>query len=543
MSSTPQQIQPRPYETGLNSEAALAVARRMVSMMKAFKPAFAVAVAAALTIVVAGFGSTSATKPTIVIGTTDSLVSFDPAASGETDNFNLYQGLLQVPPGQSAPAPEAAQACAWKSSRVYACTLKPGLRFSNGDALTSADVKFSIDRLISIKSGTGLSYLFSSLKQVKTPTPTTVEFQLKQHDSTWPFLLSTAAAVIVPSHVYSATAIQPFDKIVGSGPYTLATYKPGQQAVFKPNPTYTGSTPAKNGLVIVQYFSQASTLKLAIERGDVDVAYRSLSPTDIQSLRGNSNVKIITGNGAEIRYVVFNTKLTPVNNAAVRRAIAYSINRAAIAKNVYDGTVKPLYSMVPAGYAGHVDAYATVYGRSPNVGRARAILAAAHIQTPVSIQMWWTPTHYGPLSGDEYTEIQRQLDGTGLFKVSLSSTEWQNYAGTALRKDVYPAFELGWTPDYPDATDYTTPFYGSTAILGNHYANPRVSKLITSALTATSESARLRDLSQVQLLAARDAPTLPIWQGEQLAVVRSNVKGVQSTFDPSFTLRYALITK
>jgi peptide/nickel transport system substrate-binding protein len=501
------------------------------------------AIAASVVVVAAGFGGKAADSSTIIIGTTDQLVSFDPAASGETDNFNLYQGLLHIPPGKNAPAPDAAQTCGWQSALVYECTLKPGLKFSNGQSLTSADVKFSIDRLISLKTDTGLSYLFGSLSQVVTPNPTTVVFQLKKHDSTWPFLLSTAAAVIVPTGVYSATAVQSFDNIVGSGPYTLASYKAGEQAVFKPNPNYTGSTPPKNSLVIVQYFSQASALKLAIERGDIDVAYRSLSPTDIKSLRSNKNVKVITGDGAETRYIVFNLKLAPSKTAAVRQAIAYSINRAAIAKNVYDGTVKPLYSMVPAGYAGHVDAYATAYGRSPNVAKARALLKAAHITTPVPVQIWWTPSHYGPLSGDEYIEIQRQLQATGLFKVKLSSTEWQQYAGTALGKNVYPAFELGWTPDYPDATDYTTPFYGSTAILGNHYANAKVIKLVNAAQLATTDATRLKDLEQIQLLAAKDSPTLPIWQGEQLAVVRSNVKGVQSTFDPSFTLRYALISK
>jgi peptide/nickel transport system substrate-binding protein len=513
--------------------------------MKRYIGAALVAAAATLVLLVAtAFGSgVASSKSTIVIGTTDQLVSFDPAASGETDNFNIYQSLLRIAPGGNTPTPDLAKSCAFKSATTYVCTLKSGQKFSNGQALTAKDVKFSFDRLRGINADTGLAYLFSSLDTVAASNDTTVVFTLKQHDSTWPFLLSTAAAVIVPSGAYSATALQTPDKIVGSGPYRLVSYKPNQQAVYAPNPLYGGQDKPQNKLVIVQFFDQSSSLKLAIERGDVDVAYRSLTPTDIKSLSKNKNVRVVTGPGAEIRYMVFNLKLPPADKAAARRAVAYVIDRASIAKNVYNDTVVPLYSMVPAGYAGHVDAYAKVYGTTPSVAKARAELQKAGVATPVQIEIWYTPSHYGPNSADEYTEIKRQLEASGLFKVTLNSTEWQQYAKTALRADQYPVFELGWFPDYPDATDYTTPFYGSTAILGNHYASNRLVRLINDTLSTSSDKARLTDLQKIQMIAAVDAPTIPVWQGKQLAVVRSNVHGIEKTLDPSFTLRFALISK
>lgn len=513
--------------------------------MKRYIGAAFLAAAAALAVLVATAlgGGVASSKSTIIIGTTDQLVSFDPAASGETDNFNIYQSLLRIPPGGNTPTPDLAKSCAFKDPTTYVCTLKSGQKFSNGQAVTAQDVKFSLDRLRGINSDTGLSYLFSSLDTVAAPNNTTVVFTLKKHDSTWPFLLSTAAAVIVPSGVYSATTLQTPDKIIGSGPYRLVSYKPSEQAVYTPNPLYSGPDKPQNKLVIVQFFASSSSLKLAIERGDVDVAYRSFTPTDVKSLSKNKNVRVVTGPGAEIRYMVFNLKLPPGVKAAARRAVAYVIDRASIAKNVYNDTVVPLYSMVPAGYAGHVDAYAKIYGKKPNLAKARVLLQNAGIATPVPIEIWYTPSHYGPNSADEYTEIKRQLEASKLFKVTLNSTEWQQYAKTALRADQYPVFELGWTPDYPEATDYTTPFYGPTAILGNHYASNRITRLINDELATSSDKARLADLQKIQMIAAVDAPTIPIWQGKQLAVVRSNVHGIEKTLDPSFTLRFALISK
>ena len=162
-----------------------------------------------------------------------------------------------------------------------------------------------------------------------------------------------------------------------------------------------------------------------------------------------------------IRYLVLNTKIAPTDNPAVRQAIAYLMPRATIASRVYHGLVKPLYSMVPAGLPGHVDAFAELYGKSPNVAKAKAALTKAGVATPVSIELWYTPTHYGDSSADEFAEIQRALQASGLFKVTLKSAEWAQYSD-ALGKQ-YGAFQLGWFPDYVDSENYLLPFYHRAA--------------------------------------------------------------------------------
>src|SRR6185312_10263664 len=99
-------------------------------------------------------------------------------------------------------------------------------------------------------------------------------------------------------------------------------------------------------------------------------------------------------------------------------------------------------SMVPAGLPGHVNAFGELYGLAPSTAKAKAVLKAAHVKTPVKLTVWWTPSHYGDASADEYTEIQRALNASKLFKVTLKSSEWTQYSG-ALGK-TYGAFQLGW---------------------------------------------------------------------------------------------------
>ena len=74
--------------------------------------------------------------------------------------------------------------------------------------------------------------------------------------------------------------------------------------------------------------------------------------------------------------------------------------------------------------------------------------ADAGVKTPVPLEIWWTPSHYGPVSSDEYAQIKHQLDASGLFNVTLKSTEWNQYDTDAFTNK-YPAYQLGWFPDYP----------------------------------------------------------------------------------------------
>src|SRR5205814_8929376 len=101
------------------------------------------------------------------------------------------------------------------------------------------------------------SSLLANMKSVEAPDPQTVIFHLKAPDATWPFVLTTGSAAIVPDS-YPADKLQPSDQVIGSGRYTLSSYKPGTQTVLKKNDSYTGSDPAQNDSVIIQNYKTSS---------------------------------------------------------------------------------------------------------------------------------------------------------------------------------------------------------------------------------------------------------------------------------------------
>jgi peptide/nickel transport system substrate-binding protein len=498
-------------------------------------------------------GGTTAQAPkgnadTVILGTTDKVVALDPVGAYDLGSQqligNMYQNLLSIPAGGNKPEPDAAESCEFSDPKTYVCKLKPDLKFSSGDPLTSEDVKFSLDRMVKIADPTGPYTLLGSLKSVEATDPTTVTMKLKKADATWPFILTHNVAAIVPNEIYPADAKQPDDKAIGSGPYKLQKFTPGQQAVFAPNENYNGPNKPQTPNFIVQYFDQASALKLAIEQGDVDVAYRSLSPTDIEALKAESDkgVKVVDGDGTEIRYIVFNVKKKPVDDVAVRKAIAQVIDRDAISTNVYKGTVKPLYSTVPAAFPGAKQTFKDAFG-DPDPAKAKAILEEAGITTPVELDGWYTPTHYGPVEVDLWNEIKRQLEGSGLFKVNLDSTEWDQYKEEAFSKGTYYFYGMGWFPDFPDADNYLSPFMRDGGFFVNGYSNKEVNAALDDELATDDAAKREEAFGVVQDAEARDVPLIPLWEGKQIAAIRDGVEGVEKTFDPAFQFRFWLVTK
>ncbi|HTN55842.1 MAG TPA: ABC transporter substrate-binding protein [Microbacterium sp.] len=499
----------------------------------------------------------------IIVGTTDKIVSLDPAGSYDNGSFavmnQIYPFLMNSKYGTAEVTPDIAESAEFTSPTEYTVTLKSGLTFANGNELTSSDVKFSFDRMVKIADPNGPSSLLGNLASVEAPDDTTVVFTLKNgNDQIWPLILSSPAGPIIDEDVFSPDAVTPDDVIVDgdafAGQYTIDSYKVNELVSYKPNPDYKGVLgAAENSAVQTKYYADASNLKLAIGNGDIDVAFRSLSATDVADLSTNDKVQVIDGPGGEIRYIVFNfntmpfgattAEADPAKALAVRQAAADLIDRDAVAKDVYKDTFAPLYSFVPEGMPGATTPLKDMYGDGnggPDVDKATKTLADAGVTTPVTLNLQYNGDHYGPSSGDEYAAYKTQLEKGGLFTVNLQQTEWVQYSKDR-SSDVYPQYQLGWFPDYSDADNYLSPFFLKENFLANHYDNPAVNDAIVAEQTETDSAKRLEQIGQIQEMVAKDLSTLPILQGKQVAVVGKDVQG--TTLDASFKFRYAPLSK
>ncbi len=411
----------------------------------------------------------------IVVGTTDKVLSLDPAGSYDNGSFavqnQVYPFLFNSPYGSPDVEPDLAVSGEYTSPNDFTVTLKPDLKFANGHALTASDVKFTFDRIATIAAngadnGNGPSSLLANVESVAAPDDTTVVFTLKTaNDQTFEQVLSSPAGPIVDEEVFPADALADPAAIVAAnafaGQYVITDFQLNQLVAYAPNADYQGVLPKPaNGGVTARYYADETTMKLAVQNGEIDVAGRSLGATDIADLKKDDSVQVVEGPGGEIRYITFNLNTQPFGKTtgeadeakalAVRQAAADLVDRDELSTQVYNGTYTPLYSYVADGLSGANEALKGIYGDGnggPDADKAAKGLSDAGVQTPVALQLQFNPDHYGAGSDDEYALIKQQLEATGLFQVNLQSTIWDQYSKARVN-DEYPAYQLGWFPDY-----------------------------------------------------------------------------------------------
>ncbi|MEU9115044.1 ABC transporter substrate-binding protein [Streptomyces sp. NPDC048483] len=489
----------------------------------------------------------------VVMGMNEKFVATDPAAGYDPGSWllfnNVFQSLLSFPKGGTTPQPEAAESCTFTDTRskVYRCTLKDGLTFSNGHALTSKDVKFSFDRVRRIDDKNGPAVMFTALDKVDTPDDKTVVFRLKTPDATFPMKIASGAGSIVDHAAYPADRLRTDNKAVGSGVYTLDEYGP-KKAVFGVNPGYKGPAKVNNSGMTVKFYGTPERLKQAVSSGSVDLAYRGLSLQDLSaltkaSLHEQRGTKVIEGDSAEVMHLVFNLKDPVAGKPGVRKAIAYLLDRSTLVRDVYRHTAEPLYSVVPAGITGHNTAFFNAYGDRPQPDKAADALRDAGVRGKVPLTLWATPDRFGPGTVPAVKEIAQQLNAGGLFDAKVRSVPTEEYE-KGMASGRFGVYVKGWIPDYPDPDNFTAPFFGKNSVLSNHYDSPQIAgKLLPRTADQPDRGATKDDFRKLQDIVARDVPVIPLWQGKQYAVARDGISGLEWTLDSSTVFRFWEISK
>ena len=512
-----------------------------------------------------GGGGGGGDEGALTVGTTDKVTALDPAAAYDNGSSTVWTQvfgyLLNTSIGSEdgVPEPDLAESAEFTSENVYTVTLQEGLTFANGNELTSEDVKHTFDRQLAIADPNGPSSLLGNLESVEVIDDLTVEFHLKEpNDQTFPYVLCSPVGPIVDAEVFPADEILPDAEIVDgaafSGPYKITSWKINELVTFEAADGYKGlfGTPATAN-VSMSYYADQNNMKLDIQQGNIDCVWRSLSATDIADLESDDAVAVHEGPGGEIRYIVFNFNTNPHGESteepdadkarAVRQAVADLLDRQAIATSVYNDTYTPLYSYIPEGLPGSGTQFQDMYGDGsggPDPDRARTRLEDAGVEIPVSLSLQYNPDHYGNSSGDEYAAVKNQLEADELFEVDLKSTEWVQYSDDRVN-DVYPAYQLGWFPDYSDADNYLSPFFVTENFLANHFSSPEVDELIAKQRGTQDPDEREALFVEIQDLVAEEISTLPLLQGAQIAVSTTEVQGV--TLDSSFKFRLSPLSK
>jgi len=500
-------------------------------------------------------------KDTIVIGTTDSVqTTLDPADAydyfaGSLVMVNVGGGLVDYRPGTTEIVPNLATD--WTVSpdgMTWTFNLRHGVKFADGTPFDATVMKYSMDRQMAIDepegpfAGVSLDTLINRTVVVSTYQ---VQFVLNQ-----PFSAFLAMAAFEPLFPVNPN-IAPMHSIVNYtgnvntevpndiGPYMLSTWQrtagKDVEMDFVPNPNWwnasSGYPLTKN--IIYKFFSDSTTLNLALQSGAVDIAYRQLAPTDYQTYQSNPKFKVWSGPGTFIQYLSFNELVKPFDNVNIRRAIAAAIDRNLISNTVFLGQVLPLYSMIPAGMSYHQDVFKR-YGDA-NITYATQLLQAAgySASNPLKFTLTYPTGHYGSTDGIA-SALKQALEKTGMIQVTLASEPWANYRAST-KADQLQVYIYGWYPDFIDPYDYTYPFLPPDGLgtAHQHYVSPTMTQYLHQAAGNTDPNAFPTIYGQIQDLIATDVPMVPLFQGTTIGVSNTAVGGI--IFDPTLYFRMYLL--
>jgi len=489
---------------------------------------------------------------TIIIGVTDQISSLDPGDAYSTHDWELIRNtgrtLLRWNPGTSDLVPDLATAMPEISADglTYTLTLQPGVKFGDGTELTAKMYAEQLNRLLTIgpscPNDVADTLVIPYVASITAPDNSTIVFTLKSKVAYFLQILATAPYTpTLPSQFpLTECVLFPPAPVYGVGPWFISQYTQNEQVVLEPNPNYTGDLKPQVGQIIIRYFSDPQTLALAVQNGEVNIAWRFLGPQLIAQLQSDANLTVGTVNGGAIRYLVINHTMAPMDDPNVVKAFASVIDRNAIADTVYSGTVSPLYSQVPPGFLGANEAFDTLYG-SPNLDAARTFLAASGYNetNKCVIELWYPPEHYGAETSAWMELIKQQLEATNVFSVTLKAQEWSTYVTALTGGASYQAGVLGWFFDYPDSSNYMDPWiYNkgmgtniSPSAEGSTYGKPineKAQQLVDLAAKADQETdlaAREAEYQQAQDLYADLVVTIPLFFQAEHVTYRSNIHG------------------
>lgn len=438
---------------------------------------------------------------------------------------NVFDTLLaRAPDMKLAPG----LAVAWKplDDTTWEFTLRPGVRFHNGEAFTAAAVKFSLDRARDA-AAPGAAAL-ATLAAVETPSELVVRLHTQAPDPLLPARLSRTPTHIVPPAYVGQVGTEAFARQpVGTGPYRVTTFIPGERAVLQAWAGHWRGQPTSGQPILAdaewRAMPEPTARVAALLAGKVHLA--AGIPADlVEDLAGAAGAAVQrVRNAGPLVYLGLKSTAAPLADVRVRQALSLAIDRKKLATETLRGFASPAGNQV-----GPFDFGCKPLPLPPFApDQARRLLGEAGLDRGFSIGLQ-VPRRYldSAAVGDA---LVRQLAAVGI-KARLEVLAWPDYTARLARREQAPLHLLGWSETQIfDAGAALYPVLHS----GQPYATasqPELDALLDESRRMLDPAARAAVLWKVQDLAASQLPTLPLYREDLVFACARQVGARQVAF-------------
>jgi peptide/nickel transport system substrate-binding protein/oligopeptide transport system substrate-binding protein len=434
----------------------------------------------------------------------------------------LFNGLVKLDDNLNV-IPDIAEK--WEISGDglrYKFFLKKGVRFSNGREVKASDFKYSFERVLNPKTKSPNTWVFDKVEGAKEFLKGVANeaggfrvideyaFEIRLSKPFSPFL---SMLTMTPAYVVAKE-----DAGKGTGPFILKDWLPNREVVLKRNEDYFGGKPKIKGMVY-RVIPEDLTAITEFELGNIDVI--SLPASAYSKFRNDKkwNKHIVSLKGLNTYYLGMNSSRPPFDNANIRRAVSYAVDRKKILETFYEGRGRPAAGVVPEmlrkweieDIISYNPDKAKEIIKKQGPGRIRANMYVTADQDVIDLA----------------EIIQAYLSEVGI-DVKIKQLEWSAYKD-AVNNGEHDMFWLSWWADYPDAENFLFPLFHSSNLgpAGNRtrYANKDVDSLIEKGQYALNEKERNGFYKKAEEIIVQDSPWVPFWHRTDFLVKQPWIKG------------------
>ena len=487
-------------------------------------------------------GSHSPYGGTLIVATQADIGDLDPAISQNWAAYNLlqdvYNGLLGYKPDSTELTPDIA--AGWpvisKDGLTWTFTLRHGVMFHPpvSREVHASDFKYSWERMLNPKTASpGVSFFMDiagaqqfnagkarDVSGIRVLGPYALQVQLLKPYVPFKYIMATVYAYVVPHEIVDKYPKDFSHHAVGTGPFMLGQWIPGQKFVLVRNPHYFHPGLPYLDKVVFNVGVQPSVAVLQVQRGEIDVPSDEIVGLDY--VRVNSNPqwrnRIFRVPTVATQYLFMDTLVKPFNNRLVRQAVAMAIDKPRIIKVATAGLGAPTQGILPP----LMPCYSpNVRGYPYDPARAKKLLAQAGYPHGFSTTILADVVGLSQATSEQIIQHDlAQIGVTANIKTAVSST-YDTLVATPRAVDLG---QNGWTLDYPDPSDFIDPILtSSSAVQGGankaFYSNPTVDALAAQADQQFNQAQRCDLYHRAEQIIVNDAPWVPLYTPQHATVV------------------------
>jgi oligopeptide transport system substrate-binding protein len=436
-----------------------------------------------------------------------------------------FEGLTRF---DAAGKAEAGLSERWSISadgKTWSFTLRKGLRFSDGTAITADIFPAAITRIRDEKSGSPHGALFGVIDTITAPDTQTVIVRLKNPFPELPALLAHPAMAALPFHRITPkgekwTADRP---LVTSGAYRLIDWKLNQQLQLEANPYWHGGKPVSAKLIWRPMDNMNSAMRLVLAGGaDIGSDY---PPSRHHWLKAKYPKLVRSHPFLGTYYFAFNTRKPPFDDARVRRALSMTIDRNWVAHKMVDAGNTPAWGLLPPGLGAKVSMQPewAKWPRPKILAEAKRLLRQAGYSQnrPLVFEIRFNSSTEHRRAAVAMATMWRELGVEAKLLNSESSLHFDS-----LKRADFQFARSGWLADLPAPENFLA-VHRSDAGAQNYsgYANPEYDAALDAALAEPNPEQRAVKMRAAEAILMRDMPILPLYYYSSRALVQPTVTG------------------